>query len=57
VLRAAARQDGLQGLAFVKVTGFISGTAPEGVVVDAAGNVFSAEVGGQSLEKFEPSHR
>jgi peptidylamidoglycolate lyase len=37
-----------------KVTGFITGTAPEGVVVDASGNVYAAEVGGQSLKKFAP---
>jgi len=35
-----------------EVTGFISGTEPEGVVVDAMGNVYSGEVGGRMLKKF-----
>jgi sugar lactone lactonase YvrE len=35
------------------VLGFIEGTAPEGVAVDAAGNVYAGEVGGQSVKKFE----
>ncbi len=35
-----------------EVTGFIAGTEPEGVVVDAMGNVYSGEVGGRMLKKF-----
>ncbi len=34
------------------VTGFIEGTEPEGVVVDAMGNVYAGEVGGRMLKKF-----
>ena len=34
------------------VTGFIDGTEPEGVVVDATGNVYAGEVGGRMLKKF-----
>ena len=34
------------------VTGFIEGTEPEGVVVDALGNVCAGEVGGRMLKKF-----
>ena len=35
-----------------EVTGLIGGTEPEGVVVDAMGNVYSGEVGGRMLKKF-----
>ena len=34
------------------LTGFIEGTEPEGVVVDAMGNVYAGEVGGRMLKKF-----
>ena len=35
-----------------EVTDFVGGTEPEGVVVDAMGNVYSGEVGGRMLKKF-----
>ncbi len=34
------------------VTAHIEGTTPEGVTVDAAGNVYAAEPGGEILKKF-----
>jgi streptogramin lyase len=49
--------DNTKGIAFGsardgKVSGLIEGTKPEGVTVDAAGNVYAAEPAGKILKKF-----